>query len=167
MSTDLSRKLRRQRTPPEQAMWNILHSFRAEGHHFRRQVQIGPYYVDFASLEENLIIEVDGGTHTTSEAIEADKVRDAYLVSRGFTVLRVWNNDAMFNPDGVWQVVAEALERGATPTLDPSPHGGGRRGSRTNPLELRDRKPRKPKSRGVVSPSPMRGGVRGGGEPRP
>jgi very-short-patch-repair endonuclease len=148
-------------------MWNILHSFRGEGHHFRRQVQIGPYYVDFANLEEGLIIEVDGGSHTTPEAIEADKVRDAYLTSRGFEVLRVWNNDAMFNPDGVWQVIAETLERVATPTLDPSPHGGGRRRSRTNPLELRERKPRRPRAPKPVSPSPMRGGVGGGGEPQP
>src|SRR4051812_29821541 len=125
MSIELSRKLRRLRPPPEQAMWNILHSFRSVGHHFRRQVQMGPYYVDFANLEETLITEVAGGSQATFEAIEADSGRDAYRTSRGFKVVRVWNNDPMFNPDGVCRVIAEALETVATPSLDPPPHGGG------------------------------------------
>src|SRR3954462_484689 len=93
VSTELARKLRQQSSPPERAMWRILHQFRQQGHHFRRQVRLGPYYVDYASLEEFIVIEVDGGTHTTDEASRKDSVRDGYLKTRGFQVLRFWNND--------------------------------------------------------------------------
>lgn len=107
--TDLARKLRKSPGEPERAMWRILHPFRAAGHHFRRQVRLGPYFVDFASLTEGLIIEVDGETHTTLDAVAADAERDSYLASRGFRVLRFWNNEVMSNPEGVYQVLAAAL----------------------------------------------------------
>jgi very-short-patch-repair endonuclease len=41
-----------------------------------------------------LIIEVDGGQHFESKA---DKKRETYLLSQGFRVLRVWNNDVLSN----------------------------------------------------------------------
>jgi very-short-patch-repair endonuclease len=170
MSIELARKLRKISSPPERAMWNILRQLRQQGHHFRRQVQLGPYYVDYANLEEAMVIEVDGATHTTDEAIEADAVRDAYLRSRGFEVLRFSNSDVVHNPAGVFDVMVLTLARLATPTLDPSPHGGGRRRSRTNPLETRIRRPRQPRRpdpQKAMSPSPMRGGVRGGGDSSP
>jgi len=163
VNTELSRKLRRERTSPEQAMWNILHQFRQQGHHFRRQVKLGSYYVDFAKLEEAIVIEVDGGTHAADEAVAKDAVRDRYLTARGYKVLRFWNNDVLMNPDGVCRMLELALACVATPTLDPSPQGGGRRRSGTNPLAKRSRRERKPKAQGEVSPSPMRGGARGGG----
>ncbi|MEP7241672.1 MAG: DUF559 domain-containing protein, partial [Devosia sp.] len=160
MVTELARKLRANLTPPEQAMWRILYSLRRVGFHFRRQVQIGAYYVDFACLQPSIAIEVDGATHGDDLAQSNDAMRDDYLSGRGFRVLRFWNNDVMVNPDGVWQVIVEALEQAASPTLDPSPHGGGRRRNGNNPLVARSRQERKPRAPKVVSPSPMRGGVR-------
>jgi very-short-patch-repair endonuclease len=101
-------------------MWGILWSFRKAGWHFRRQVQIGPFYVDFACLGAKVAIEVDGDTHGTDEAKSRDVARDAYLESRGFIVLRFWNVDVMSGSEGVWQVVADVLnatlETGNTPT---------------------------------------------------
>jgi very-short-patch-repair endonuclease len=134
LATDLSRKLRAKSSPPERAMWSILRPFRDAGHHFRRQVQLGAYYVDFVSLSHSLVIEVDGDTHGTDLAQGNDAVRDDYLKGRGFRVLRFWNNEVMTNPDGVYLVVervlAERSEAVAPPTPDPSPQGGGRRRGR-------------------------------------
>jgi very-short-patch-repair endonuclease len=126
VSTELSRKLRRSASPPERAMWRILHPFRQAGFHFRRQVQIGSYYVDCACLEPSIAIEVDGDTHGGDLARSNDEMRDDYLSGRGFRVLRFWNNDVMTNPDGVYQAVAAVLEPVSPPTPDPSPRGGGR-----------------------------------------
>jgi very-short-patch-repair endonuclease len=79
-----------------------------EGLRFRRQVPIDHYIADFACLEVRLIIEADGGQHSESRS---DKIRDAYLRSQGFHVLRFWNNDVLTNPDGVHRVIAETVYR--------------------------------------------------------
>ena len=54
MVTDLARKLRRQATPAEQAFWKLSYTWRQDGWHFRRQFQLGSYYVDFACISAGL-----------------------------------------------------------------------------------------------------------------
>lgn len=50
---------------------------------------IGPYTVDFLWPSHNLIVETDGWSdHGTRSAFEADRERDAWLVARGFRVVR-------------------------------------------------------------------------------
>jgi len=90
-------------------MWNLLRPFRAAGYHFRKQVPLGPYIADFACLHAHLVIEVDGDTHYTAEAQHHDAERDAFLRSRGFTVLRFTNDDVSHNPDGTHTVIANYL----------------------------------------------------------
>lgn len=123
MSTELVRKLRHSATPPERAMWNILRPLRQRGFNFRRQVEIGKYYVDFACHRPALVIEVDGDTHGSDAARSNDEVRDDYLVGRGYRVLRFWNREVMSASDGVYQVIEACLTEisasGAPPTLAP------------------------------------------------
>ncbi len=116
VSTELARKLRRQAGEPERRMWALLHPLRREGYNFRRQALIGTYYVDFASRQPALAIEVDGETHATDRAQSNDAVRDEYFRGRGFQVLRFWNDDVMRNPDGVYRVITDALALMAPPT---------------------------------------------------
>jgi hypothetical protein len=80
-------------------------------------------------MHAQLIIEADGETHTSADD---DRVRDNYLHARGFRVLRFWNNGITENAEGVFTIIAQALATvpALTPTLDPSPQGGGRRKSR-------------------------------------
>jgi very-short-patch-repair endonuclease len=143
MSTIRARQLRRDPTTPERRLWAILHSFRERGYHFRRQYPIGSYYADFACIHGKLIIEADGETH--AHQVEYDRERDAFLRSRGFRVLRLWNNEIMDNAEGVYEVIAQALAHvpSLTPTPDPSPsEGGGRprlRRQRTGLKDLSDR----------------------------
>ena len=79
---------------------------RLAGFKFARQKSIGHYVVDFLCRDRNLIIEVDGGQHAESES---DKVRDAYLASEGYRVLRFWNSDVLGNIDGVLQTILASL----------------------------------------------------------
>jgi very-short-patch-repair endonuclease len=109
MSIELTKKLRHNSTAPERRLWRLLYPFRTDGYHFRKQMQIGSYYVDFACLHAGLIIELDGETHGGEVARSNDAVRDDYLRGRGFHVLRLTNDDVMTNPEGVYTVISDIL----------------------------------------------------------
>ena len=126
MVTDLSRKLRRQATPAELAFWKLTYVWRQEGWHFRRQFQLGSYYVDFVCIAAGLVVEIDGDTHGADLAVSNDAARDDYLNGRGFTVMRFSNRDMLTNAQGVFAIVASHLEiRAPVPPPHPSPRGGG------------------------------------------
>jgi len=81
-----AREMRFAPTPSEERLWGALRAGRL-GVVFRRQVPIGRYIADFASLEARLIVEVDGGYHESRRA--ADARRDKVLRRAGYRVLRV------------------------------------------------------------------------------
>ena len=121
MSVERARELRKTMPAPEAKLWNALRELRPLGHHFRRQVQIGPYYADFCSHKRCLIIEVDGDTHFQEAAVTYDAARDAVLRREGYRILRVTNEDVMRNIDGVLTMVLSLLDQ--PPPLIP-PHKG-------------------------------------------
>tara|TARA_R110002020_G_scaffold240515_2_gene453532 strand:- start:1169 stop:1600 length:432 start_codon:yes stop_codon:yes gene_type:complete len=130
MSRELRRKLRANSTRAERALWQLLWPMRTGGFHFRKQAEIGPYYVDFACRHAQLVIEVDGNSHDGALVQTNDRTRDDYLASRGFKVLRFSNEDVLLHPDGVYDTIAAALAyrperpRASSPP-QPSPRGGG------------------------------------------
>ena len=105
----LAQKLRATPTLSEIRVWHLLHAFRGDGYHFRKQMRLGPYVVDFACIHTALIIEVDGITHHTDVAQGNDELRDDYLRGRGFTVLRFATEEVMRNEEGVCRMIADAL----------------------------------------------------------
>ncbi len=109
-------------TDAERCLWSALRTLKPRGTHFRRQVPIGAYIADFCCHSLNLVIEVDGGQHNDDAAAETDAVRTNFLQSRGYTVLRFWNNDVLQNLDGVMTRIAEFV---ATPTPAPPRKGEG------------------------------------------
>lgn len=104
-----ARKLRRNQTEVEKLMWKYLRDRRFDGVKFRRQHPIGPYIVDFISLEMHLIIELDGGGHNTDIGKKKDKERRVWLEKNGYKVLRFWNNELMSNMDDVLSVIHNVL----------------------------------------------------------
>ena len=104
-----ARRLRRESTIAEMRLWLAMRGRRLKGFKFIRQCAVGPYIVDFACRERTLIVEVDGGHHADSNS---DRVRDAYLASEGFRVLRFWNNEVLSNKEGVLTVILSALQTG-------------------------------------------------------
>ena len=119
-----ARGLRRDRTKAEHVLWQHLRRRRCQGCKFRFQHPIPPYVADFVCLERRLIVEVDGSQHNE----DVDAIRTRFLESRGFTVLRVWNNDVLQNMEGVFEAIERALlecEAGPPP-LNPLPGGEGR-----------------------------------------
>jgi very-short-patch-repair endonuclease len=123
-----ARELRRKKTLGEKAMQEYLRSFRPYGARFRRETPIGPYVVDFAWLSAKLVVEVDGATHDLAGSIEHDAAKDSFLKSRGFTVIRVRDGDAIANAPHAYAPIEETLRPHLSyPSPSPSPQGGGER----------------------------------------
>ena len=92
--------MRREPTTGEAALWAVLRGGRA-GVRFRRQEQIGEFIVDFVCLAHRIVVEVDGNRHDNERRSGEDRRRDDELHRSGFTVLRVSEQDARDDPEGV------------------------------------------------------------------
>ena len=124
--TSRARELRRQSTDAERALWSRLRGRGLQGVKFRRQARIEHYIVDFLSTKHRLIIELDGGHHADQR--ESDDARTRDLESRGFRVLRFWNNDVLREPDSVLEAILLHLESGRSrsgPLSRTAGEGGG------------------------------------------
>ena len=131
-----ARSLRHMATKAETLLWYELREFKSAGLKFRRQAPIGPYIVDFACLSVKLIVEIDGDTHETDRGRRHDANRDSYLLSLGFSVLRIDEPDVINNPWHVAQAVrrkAESLSGDPTRPLRGHPplKGEGTQAART------------------------------------
>ena len=107
MASPHARSLRTNQTDAERKLWAALRRRQIEGHRFRRQHPIGPFIVDFVCLAEKLVVEVDGSQHFENRAQDSD--RTAWLESRGYRVLRFWNNEVFANIDGVAETIRQSL----------------------------------------------------------
>jgi very-short-patch-repair endonuclease len=94
-------------TDAERKLWRRLRALLGRDFHFRRQATIGRYFVDFACHQARLVIEVDGSQHINRLA--ADGARTAYLNSRGYRVMRFWNNEVLQQTDEVMAAIHDAL----------------------------------------------------------
>ncbi len=116
-----ARAMWRAPTDAERRVRRLLRDRRLNGFKFRRQVPVGPYIVDFLCVASRLIVEADGSQHDQNGR---DKVRDAYLASQGWKVLRFWNPDVLQNRESVLDTIfahAGSPSRGE-PSSGPSGH---------------------------------------------
>ena len=102
-----ARQLRKELTTAERKLWVFLRGKKLNGVSFRRQHAIGNYIVDLCSIKAKLIIELDGSQHL--EQTEYDGERTQYLESKGYKVLRFWNNQVEKEMDGIVRVIEMAL----------------------------------------------------------
>lgn len=98
-----SKDLRSNQTPWEDKLWYFFRAGRFYGLKFKRQVVIGKYIVDFSCREKMVVVELDGGQH--SETTEYDRNKDIFLISEGYTVVRIWNNEITDNMSGVLEKI--------------------------------------------------------------
>ncbi|BCW90208.1 hypothetical protein sos41_33760 [Alphaproteobacteria bacterium SO-S41] len=112
-STPLAKTLRRALTEAELIVWSQLNKRAQRGVRFRRQHPVGPYVADFACVAAKLIVELDGSTHRSDEAISHDQRRSGYLAAQGWLVIR-FTNDEVYRQlgkvlDGIWTAVDARL----------------------------------------------------------
>ena len=103
-----AKELHRNMTSAEVKLWAHLRAHRMKGVHFRNQHAIGNYIVDFCSPRKKLIIELDGSQHLEQE--EYDSERTSFLESKGYRILRFWNNQIMNDIEAVLRAIDYALE---------------------------------------------------------
>lgn len=93
-------------TPEETILWKHLRTNRLGGFHFRRQQVICGFIVDFYCHAVSLVVEVDGGVHDDKR--EQDFERDRIMTERGFTVIRIHNEEVTGNLAGVLAILLKA-----------------------------------------------------------
>jgi very-short-patch-repair endonuclease len=106
-----ARLLRSKATWAEKALWRMLRDERFSGYKFRRQHPFGEYTLDFYCAEARLVLETDGRGHGHYEKQRNDTKRDAFLISQGLMVKRIWNSQLKREPqvvrDNLWLLLQE------------------------------------------------------------
>ena len=71
---------------------------------------MGPYIVDFVHFGARVIVEADGSQHGINPD---DLIRDQFLSTQGFRVLRFWNDDILTKTDAVLESILAAIRSGS------------------------------------------------------
>jgi len=105
----------------ERHFWEAVRKKRL-GFVCKRQVPVGPYFLDFYFPEATLCVETDGEQHDRRAA--ADAQRDQYLLDHGIATIRIPTLD-LFDHDNsvfegwtrlVWEACTERSGRGRQET---------------------------------------------------
>lgn len=91
-------------TLAEKALWIALRR-RQTGAKFRRQVPIGYWIADFASLDPKIVIEVDDTSHEWRD----ETARTDHFEALGFAVLRFDNRDIAFEFEGAVALITRTV----------------------------------------------------------
>ena len=120
----LAQQMRKEPTGAEAKLWQRIRKEQIRGVKFRRQYVIDRFIVDFCSLEVRLILELDGPIHQYTQ--DEDRIRQSFLESLGFEVLRFPNMEVFNNLQAVLDVIDEAvLRRKSEPHPNPPLLGEG------------------------------------------
>lgn len=106
---EYARQNRNNMTLAESVLWEHLRLGRT-GHRFLRQYIIGDYIVDFVSRDAGLIVEVDGAYHSEPRQAADDDIRQRWLESKGYHVLRFTNEEVLFDVQTVLDVINNYFE---------------------------------------------------------
>ena len=101
-------------------VWQWIRNRQCSNQKFRREFPIPPYFVDFCCVELKLVIEIDGEHHLTVEGIEHDRIRDQYLRSLGYQILRIPGYDVIRDDIDVIERIRKFVQT-AIQAVNPSP----------------------------------------------
>ena len=118
---DKARRLRRNLTDSEAALWSRLRNKQLLGIQFYRQKPIGEHIVDFFAPRANLVVEVDGSQHLGGEHALKDRSRDRYLVSLGLKVLRFNSREVLEERDAVVEAIYRTVGEQLREKIPPGP----------------------------------------------
>jgi len=113
----LAQQMRKTPTGAEAILWHHIRKAQIRGVKFRRQYAIDRFITDFCSLDVRLIIELDGPIHQYTQV--EDQIRQAFLESLGFEVVRFPNMEVFNNLRAVLDVIDEVVVRRKTTPAAP------------------------------------------------
>ncbi len=122
-----ARLLRKKNTEAENVLWQYLRNSKL-GVKFRRQHPIDNFIADFVSLQNKLIIEIDGGYHNSPDQKIADEERTVVLSEIGFKVIRFRNEEVLTGIETVIEKIKNELSKSIGEAVVKSPisiHGEG------------------------------------------
>ena len=118
--------LRSSMTKAEACLWKYaLRAGQMRGYLFRRQRPVMNYIVDFACLELQLIIEVDGYTHSLDETLQKDFIKQKALEDAGYHVIRFSDNEVLKDIRNVILTIELYIDELALQNPPPTPASGG------------------------------------------
>ena len=94
---DIRKRLRKEETHAEKALWSALRNRKLNGEKFTRQHGIGDYITDFYCSKYRLAIEVDGKIHLKKEVQERDMKRSEYITAWNIIIIRFTNDEVLQN----------------------------------------------------------------------
>jgi len=106
-ATANARRLRRNQTPAEKAVWKLVRNRQLGGFKFVRQFPIDRYFADFVCEAGKLIVELDGPAHDGRE--DYDQRRTEVLELFGYVVLRFPNDRVLTDPGAVGDAILAVL----------------------------------------------------------
>lgn len=105
-----ARKLRNNMTMTEAMVWKFLKAKGVMGYDFDRQRPIDQYIVDFYCKDLMLAIEIDGSSHDSTEAQEADLARQQRLEHLGIKFIRIRDEDVKADVNSAYFIIKEWIE---------------------------------------------------------
>lgn len=118
--TETARRLRKEQTPAEACLWEMVRGRRCGGLRFLRQVPAGQYILDFYCASVRLAIEVDGGIHELPEVRQRDRERQTVLEDDlHLNVLRLTNAQVLEGDTPTLQARIVAAAREAAQSVPP------------------------------------------------
>lgn len=118
---DVRRFLRAHGPLAEKILWKHVGNSQL-GYKFRRQFSIGNVIADFCCVSLKLIIELDGWTHEFEKTQAKDKIKEKFLKSKGYKVIRFTNEQVYGDIEVVLNEIKKICEERLTiPPPPPSP----------------------------------------------
>ena len=103
-----ARRLRRNKTPAEQKLWEALKGKKLGGLKFRTQHPVGPFILDFYCPARKLVVELDGEVH--EKQADYDESRTQQLENYGYRVIRFRNEEVLDDLPSVFERILQAAQ---------------------------------------------------------
>lgn len=108
IKTEFARHLRKESTPEEKIVWEMLRNRKYRNLKFRRQHVLEGFVVDFYCHEFRVAIELDGKVHLKQK--EYDELRQEIIESKSIAIIRITNEELLRNRDIVYKKIDEAIK---------------------------------------------------------
>ena len=104
-----AQSFRKTMTEAEDVLWEKLRRKQIVGVKFRRQQIIEGFIADFFCEPAKLVVEVDGGIHTTIDQKAVDVHRKEVFEARGLKEIRFTNEQVKLGIGQVIKIIEEAV----------------------------------------------------------